>query len=378
MARKTDTERARFGSVRRLPSGRYQARYTGPDLARYTGPRTFQTKGDAFGWLRAEERLIELEVWTSPVDRERAEEAKAARVTVEAYGTAWMDQRDVRPKTLAEYRRFWASRVVPYIGQEAVAELTPARIRTWWAEIRKAHDTPTANARAYSLLKTVLSDAVTDGHLAANPCQVKGAGIAPKGREMALLTPAQLSAIAAAMPERYRAAVLVAAWGGLRFGELTELRRKDVAAGGTLVRVRRAVVRVDGEEIVGTPKSAEGVRDVHLPAPAAKALAAHLETFTGPGADALVFDTAAGGRVTPTRLREPFQRAVAKAGVTDPVRLHDLRHMGATMAAQAGATTKELMARLGHSTPTMAMRYQHAAAGRDAALAKRMAALADE
>lgn len=80
-----------------------------PDLVRYTAPRTFQTQGEAYGWLRAEERLVELEVWTSPAEREMADEAKAARTTVGAYGTAWMDQRNVRPKTLAEYRRFWSS-----------------------------------------------------------------------------------------------------------------------------------------------------------------------------------------------------------------------------------------------------------------------------
>jgi integrase len=58
------------------------------------------------------------------------------------------------------------------------------------------------------------------------------------------------------------------------------------------------------------------------------------------------------------------------------MRVHDLRHVGATLAAQAGATTKELMSRLGHTTPAMAMRYQIAAQERDVKIAEAMSALA--
>jgi integrase len=59
----------------------------------------------------------------------------------------------------------------------------------------------------------------------------------------------------------------------------------------------------------------------------------------------------------------------------EDLHLHDLRHFGATLAAQAGATTKELMARLGHPSPAAALRYQHATAERDQLLAARMDAL---
>ena len=73
-------------------------------------------------------------------------------------------------------------------------------------------------------------------------------------------------------------------------------------------------------------------------------------------------------------MTKPFKAAVRKVGKPQ-VRIHDLRHVGAVLAAQSGATTKELMARLGHTTPEMSMRYQHVAAGRDAELAQRMSNL---
>ena len=72
-----------------------------------------------------------------------------------------------------------------------------------------------------------------------------------------------------------------------------------------------------------------------------------------------------------------YRPARAAAGRPD-LRWHDLRHTGATLAAQAGATTRELMDRLGHSTSTMAMRYQHVADDRPAEIARRLSMLADQ
>lgn len=58
------------------------------------------------------------------------------------------------------------------------------------------------------------------------------------------------------------------------------------------------------------------------------------------------------------------------------LRFHDLRHTGAVLAASTGAILAELMARLGHSTPAAAMRYQHAAQDRDLAIAQALSRLA--
>jgi integrase len=62
----------------------------------------------------------------------------------------------------------------------------------------------------------------------------------------------------------------------------------------------------------------------------------------------------------------------------DGLRFHDLRHTAGTLAARTGATTKELMARLGHATPRAAMVYQHAAEDRDRAIAEGLAAMTAE
>jgi len=361
-----------FGSMRRLPSKRWQATYTGPDGARHNAPSTFSAKDDAVAWLTAERRLIDWGEWTPP--KERASASQGATVTFGAFAQRWLEERDLTPKTRATYRDIYKSRIEPTLAGLKLNEITPPVVRTWYAGLGTEY--PTRTAHAYQLLRTILGTAKSDGLLRENPCTIPKAGRTPKRRELDLLTVEELDTVVAEMPARYRAAVLVAAWGGLRFGELTELRRKDVTGGGEVIRVRRAVTLVDGAYVVGRPKSDGGERDVHLPPHIIPALQEHMDEFTAGGANALVFTTARGGRVSQAAFTKPFKSALETIGRRE-VRVHDLRHFGAVAAAQAGATTKELMDRLGHSTPAMSMRYQHVAKDRPAALAARMSKLAE-
>ena len=163
----------------------------------------------------------------------------------------------------------------------------------------------------------------------------------------------------------------------MRFGELTELRRHDIDldADEGVIRIERGVVRTYDGFAVGTPKSDAGVRDVAIPPHLVIPLPGHLATHVGPEPDALLFPAHHGGHLAPSTLYRHFYAARTLAGRPD-LRFHDLRHTGAVLAAQAGATLAELMGRLGHSTPAAAMRYQHAAAGRDKALAGAMSKIA--
>ena len=102
----------------------------------------------------------------------------------------------------------------------------------------------------------------------------------------------------------------------------------------------------------------------------------HLDAHTGPERDALLFPAAQGGHLSQSTMHKVFARARRIAG-RDDLRFHDLRHTGAVLAAQTGATLAELMQRLGHSTPQAAMRYQHAAAGRDKAIAEALSRMVE-
>ena len=163
------------------------------------------------------------------------------------------------------------------------------------------------------------------------------------------------------MPPRLRFAVLIAAWCGLRQGEVFELRRGDINLTRGVIKVRRSVGRVPGEKpFTGPPKSDAGVRDVAVPPHLLPAFEAHMGEYVPIGAGSLLFvGRDSGEQVAPSTLYRHFYPARAKAGRPD-LRLHDLRHTGAVLAAATGATLAELMARLGHSTVGAAMRYQHA------------------
>lgn len=217
-----------------------------------------------------------------------------------------------------------------------------------------------------------MGTAVSDGIIESNPVHIRGAGNVIRIKKVRPATPAELDLIVAALPSKYRALVLLASWCALRFGEATELRRRDVDLDSGVVRIRRGVVRVDGQYVVGEPKSAAGIRDVAIPPNIIPALSRHLEEHVGQDPDALLFPATDGtSHLAPSSLYKVFYPARAAAGRPD-LRFHDLRHSGAVLAAQTGATLAELMGRLGHSTPQAAMRYQHAAADRDRAIAQEM------
>ena len=258
-------------------------------------------------------------------------------------------------------------------GALPINDIRPEMVRDWHANLNKKH--ATTRAHAYGLLRTILATAVSDGLLPVNPCHIRGGGTAKRIHKTEPLSLPELEGLVAAMPAKYRPMTLLAAWCALRFGELVELRRKDIDLKAGVIRVRRGAVRADGQVIIGTPKSEAGIRDVAIPPHLIPMLKDHLNKNITGGKEGLLFPAAHGGTLAPSTLYKSFYPARDKAGRPD-LRWHDLRHTGAVLAAQTGATLAELMGRLGHSTPSATLRYQHAAEGRDAQIAQRLSALA--
>jgi integrase len=367
-----------FGSVRRLPSGRWQARYQGPDGRTYTarreadgGPLTFDSRQYADAYLASVQTAIKDKQWVSP-DSPKA--ATAAPVLLRDYSRTWLADRDLSPSSRLLYQHTLDKQILPGLGEVALTAITPALVREWHATLR-TETGPTQRAHAYSLLRTILNTALADELIPANPCRVRGAGSVKRARQIRPATLAELEALTAAMPARYRLMVLLAAWCAMRFGELAEVRRSDVDVGAGVIHIRRGVVRgAEGQAVKG-PKSEAGKRDVAIPPHLLPAVKAHLRDHTAASRAALLFPAASGGHMAPSSLYGVFHPAREAAGRPD-LRFHDLRHTGAVLAASAGATLAELMARLGHSTVTAAMQYQHAAADRDKVIAAALSDLA--
>jgi integrase len=228
---------------------------------------------------------------------------------------------------------------------------------------------------AYRLLRLLLQNALREGLIDANPCQLPGAGTI-KAKERVPASLPDLEKLAAAMPDRYAAAIHVAAWSGLRAGELFALARINVDLAAGTVRVQRSLLELPGQPItMKAPKTAASRRTVHLPPHVVDQLREHLERYVAKSDDALVFATESGAPLSRARRTRLFRQACTATG-RDDLRWHDLRHTGATIAAQAGASIRELQHRLGHTTYSAAMLYQHADAARDRQLAERMTSLA--
>ena len=327
------------GAVRRLPSGRYQAKVRVNGIY-YKAPTTFDVKEAATVWLRRQQDAIDDGSWKPPTAGSRLAE------TFSDYAEVWLANRNLKPRTAAQYRGYLDDYLIPAWGKRKMRTITVAQVESWYHDLELP---PTTKAHVYGLLRTILNGAWRHDLIDSNPCRVEGAGAAKRQTRTEIPTAEQVAALAAAMPSgKYRAMVLLSAWCGLRFGETTELRRSDFVVDDdglpTIVQVRRAVTRVDGEFVVGTPKSEAGVRDVVIPPHIRPVLQTYLQTRPD-GPQTLVFPaTRTGGHIAPSSLYKPFHRARAAVGLPS-LRWHDLRHFAGTTAAVAGATMGEVMAR---------------------------------
>ena len=307
-----------FGSVDQRASGRFRARYIGPDGQRHQAPVMFPTQGEARAWLSLRQSEIIRRIW-------EPEATPRTTVTFEAYAEGWLARRELKARTHEHYRWLLDEHLYPAFGSRPLTALTTDDVRAWHATTLT--DRPTLRSHAYGLLRTILATAASDGKISANPCVIRGAGNTKRAKKIRTASLEELEKITAEMPEQYQALILLASWCALRFGELTELRRSDVALdpakGKGTIRVERAVVRVaDGFEVT-TPKSDAGRRDVAVPPHLVTVLAEHLAATRGPRAG---FAAVSGPprwapgpvHALPTLLRGPGEGGQARPSLSRP------------------------------------------------------------
>jgi integrase len=363
--------RRSWGWIRKLPSGHWQASYTGPDARRHTAPATFATKMAAEHWLSDEHRLVERGEWTAPALR--AAQRRATGVTVAEYAGTWIAQRaKIKPRTRIGYQELLARLIAPTLGALPLKSLTPDTVRAWYAGLGDDH--PRRNSHAYGLLHAICATAVSPDRLIDDqPCQISGVMNPPARRSPVILSVAEVGKLADTIrPERLKALILVAAWCGLRWGELIELRRADVSVGAEMLTVTRAVTHRGGCRI-DTPKSGRG-RIVYVPPHVQAELKQHLDTFVAEEPGALLFGAVRGCHLNDKVFRNYLVPALAAIGQPN-VRIHDLRHFAGTQTARV-ANLPETMGRLGHSTAKASLIYQQIAQGRDAEVAVALSRLA--
>lgn len=382
-----------FGQITQLPSGRYRARYTGPDTALHNAPSTFEAREDAEAWLTDERRLISWGTWTSPAARkDAATRATAQRQSrgFDVYALAWLAGRhDLRATTRAGYASSLERHLIPAFGSTPIDEITTEAVRSWFNGYGTR--TPTARAHAFAVLRSIMAQAEDDGLILRNPARVKAGGRAEAKRDPQVLNLRELLALADAMPEKHRALTLLSGFCGLRFGEAVALRRSDVDLAAAVVHVRHGMTRTAGQKVIGKPKTKASVRTVAMPAIVVDALREHLSHNITGGRHGLVFPGGDGQPLAPSALygraarverrgRNTFEKKAygffaAREAIGRPeLHWHDLRRTAATLGAQSGATVREMQHRLGHTTPAMALHYQGATAERDRTIADNLQA----
>jgi integrase len=216
----------------------------------------------------------------------------ARRETLGSYGRRWIMERrnshgePLRPLTREDYEQVLAKYINPTLGRMHVDEITRSDVRRWYAGL--AEPAPRARTKAYGLLRSIMNSAVDDELITISPVHIRGAGATTKRKVLEPAAPAELKLITANMPERLRAAVMISTWCALRYGELAELRRKDIDTEQKPIKVRRAVTFRPGGAVVGPPKSEAGVRDVAIPPHVWPIIEEHLNTHVKPAPNAML------------------------------------------------------------------------------------------
>jgi integrase len=354
-------DRRRFGRIRQLRSGRWQARYKGPDGIDRPAPGTFVRKRDAQSWLVSKEAEILVGDWLDP---------DAGQVAFREYATGWVKERpNLRPRTQDLYGYLLRQHILPAFGHRSVASIREPRVRAWRHDLLESGVNAVTVAKAYRLLKAIFNTAVDDGLIRRNPCRTVGAG-QERSAERPVLTVEQVGRLAEAIGDRYKALVLLATFASLRWGELAALTRRNVDLDACTVRVVSSLTETDsGTLLPGMPKSAAGRRTIQLPLLIVSALRYHLDRYAQPGDDGLVFVSPRGARLRRSNFRRRvWLPALAKASLPE-IHFHDLRHTGNILTATAGASLRELMARMGHASTRAALVYLHDTNERQRAIA---------
>lgn len=392
--------RQSFGTIDKRGTAakpRYRARfddptYTGPGRApRISAPYTFPTKREAEIWLAAQWSAIAAGTWEHPAavaareaEHERQQTLKG--LTVAEWADMWVAdlERTAAAGTLRKRRSDLRRHILPYLGDRELASLATAELSQWWQDLDAK---PGARRNSYETMRALLNSAVTDDRtlLTANPLSIKGGAREARTIQKYLYSPAEVAALAAEMPARYRALVVLLADAGLRINEALALTRASLierADGGMSIHVEHSLHRVGRHMEPGPTKTTAGVRTVVLMAVTATVLREHLRHHVDERPGAIIFPAPSGsGYARDTALTRMLTAAQERAEIIIPTGKsggwHALRHYSATRYGQAGATTRALMTRYGWSDPGMAARYQRSDEDYERELVARMEARND-
>jgi integrase len=351
--------RRHFGSVRRLPSGRFQASYW-HEGTRHVAGDTFASKADALAWLSRAEADISRGSWVDP---------SAGKLTVAEVVERWLGSNvNKRASSRLRDESIMRTHVLPVIGGRQVARVTRADVQALvdrWATESAASSV----GRMFSALRAVFSFAVASELVVRSPCV--GARLPKSGLvDRPVLTAEQLQGLAEALGPDEAPMMWLGVVGGLRWAECAGLTvpALDLLAG--TVSVSQQLGR-DGT--LGVPKSRAGIRRLAIPDWLVEDIAGLLSRrgLTAADGKVLVFVSPDGQPLHYSNWRRRTWVPACEAADLAGLRFHDLRSMAATALVAAGVDVKTAQTRLGHSSPSITLGiYARATAAGDRAAAE--------
>lgn len=351
--------RRQFGSIRKLPSGRWQARYPGPDGSLIAAPTTFAARTEAARYLARVQADLERGSW---------QDHRLGRISFAEWMERWLTSNpSKRSTTPARDTTVLRTHALPLLGGRPMSSITPLDIKGVVDEMasKLAPDTVRTNL---AVIRAVFNAAVGAEILARSPVRAIRTP-RPENRDRPTLSMEEILRLADAIGDRYRALLLVGAIVGLRWSEAIGLRVRDVDFLRRTLTVSQTISEVEGRLAVAATKSRKSCRTMSVPQFVVDELAQHAARF-GRSGDDLVFVGPKGGALRRSFASRTFGPAVAAAGLDDRVTFHGLRHVAASLMVEAGVHPRVIQQRLGHATARLSMElYAHVpeAADRDVA-----------
>lgn len=325
---------------------RWEVRYRKPN-GRSTRKRGFERRRDAEAWMA--EHVVTAIATNSYVA------PSAGAMTVGMLWTKYVAAHEGvwKPSHLRTQECAWRVHVSPVFGERRIASIVPSDVQAWVSSMSSNGASASTVLRAFGVLKGIMEMAQRDRLIAHADC-VEHIQLPhkPSGKEdRHYLTPEQLVALAAESGS-HGLLVLVLGLCGLRWGEASGLRARDVDVDKGVLHVRRTITKVGTRYVEGVPKSWER-RDVPVPA----SLLRRLQAALPHDPDALVF-CEADGHALRQQSSSPawgwWSRALERAGL-ERMTCHDLRHTAASIAVSSGANVKALQRMLGHKSAAMTL-----------------------
>ena len=328
-------------------STRYRVRWWANDTQR---SKTFTVFDEARRFKAVLEGDLVTGAWLDP---------KQGQTTVQAFAEGWFrDVHDLRATSKEQLRSCIWNHVLPEFGSLPLSAVTHSHIQLWTTGQVGRLSGSTIRKNVFAL-RRIMQAAVRQGLVKNDPTVGISLPTASKA-EQRFLNKSQIETLAGAIRPRYRAMVLVAAYGGLRFGELCAIRRGSVNESRSSITVKETLMDVNNTVSFGPPKTKSSVRTVTLPRSVMAELVRHMDEFTDNDADSLVFTFSNGTPIRRSWFRQRAWLPALKAAGMEGLRFHDLRHTFVALWVSLGRNAKEVSKVAGHSSVAFTLdRYGH-------------------